>query len=36
MLRSEMTTPLARMVATRLKNDKGVKRLFYIRQCVPA
>ncbi|WP_296400008.1 ATP phosphoribosyltransferase regulatory subunit [Acidaminococcus timonensis] len=30
MLRSEMTTPLARMVATRLKNDKGVKRLFYI------
>lgn len=30
MLRSEMTTPLARMVATRLKNDRGVKRLFYI------
>ena len=30
MLRSEMTTPLARMVATRLKNDKGIKRLFYI------
>lgn len=30
MLRSEMTTPLARMVATRLKDDKGIKRLFYI------
>ena len=25
-----MTTPLARMVATRLKADKGIKRLFYI------
>uniref|UniRef100_UPI003D7E18C2 ATP phosphoribosyltransferase regulatory subunit n=1 Tax=Acidaminococcus sp. TaxID=1872103 RepID=UPI003D7E18C2 len=30
MLRSEMATPLTRMVATRLKNDTGVKRLFYI------
>lgn len=29
-LRTEMTTPLARMVATRLKADKGIKRLFYI------
>lgn len=30
MLRSEMTTPLARMVATRLRDDKSIKRLFYI------
>lgn len=30
MLRSEMTTGLARMVATRLQNDTGIKRLFYI------
>mgnify|MGYP000382255053 CR=1 FL=1 len=32
-LRTEMTTPLARMVATRLKADKGIKRLFYIATC---
>ena len=30
MMRSEMTTPLARMVVTRMRNDKGSKRLFYI------
>ncbi len=30
MLRSDMTTPLARLVATRLSADKGLKRLFYI------
>lgn len=30
MLRSEMTTPLTRMVATRLRDDKSIKRLFYI------
>jgi len=29
-LRSDMTTPLARMVSTRLSNDAGLKRLFYI------
>lgn len=29
-LRSDMTTPLARMVATRLTNHKEIKRLFYI------
>ena len=30
MLRSEMTTPLARMVVTRMRQDEGIKRLFYI------
>jgi ATP phosphoribosyltransferase regulatory subunit len=30
MLRSEMTTPLARMVVTRMSPVEGVKRLFYI------
>jgi ATP phosphoribosyltransferase regulatory subunit len=30
MLRSEMTTPLARMVVTRMRGDEGSKRLFYI------
>ena len=29
MLRSEMTTPLARMVVTRMRQDEGIKRLFY-------
>ena len=29
-LRSDMTTPLARMVSTRLSKDKSLKRLFYI------
>ncbi len=29
-LRSDMTTPLARLVATRLNSEKSLKRLFYI------
>ena len=29
-LRSDMTTPLARMVATRMGDEKDIKRLFYI------
>ncbi|WP_418980615.1 ATP phosphoribosyltransferase regulatory subunit [Acidaminococcus intestini] len=29
MLRSEMTTPQARMVVTRMRQDVGIKRLFY-------
>lgn len=32
MLRTDMTTPIARMVATRMRKDKGVKRLFYRAQ----
>ena len=29
-LRSDMTTPLARMVATRMADDNSIKRLFYV------
>ena len=32
MLRTDMTTPIARMVATRMRKDKGVKRLSYRAQ----
>jgi ATP phosphoribosyltransferase regulatory subunit len=32
MLRTDMTTPIARMVATRMRKDTGVKRLFYRAQ----
>ena len=32
MLRTDMTVPLARLVATRLKGEPGVKRLFYLSQ----
>jgi len=32
MLRTDMTAPLARLVATRLKGEPGIKRLFYLSQ----
>lgn len=32
MLRTDMTTPIARLVATRMRKDKGVKRLSYRAQ----